>query len=88
MTDAMIADQAHNGRLLQNMLEGFKRVFNIQFSSGFTPAEIPEFCLNLGFSIWSNQHTMADKHVKSTLQIDEKPTYTEEYYSYVTLQRN
>lgn len=88
MSDAAVADQTHNGRLLQNMLEGFKRAFNIQFSSGFTPAELPDFCSNLGFSIWSNQHTTASEHVKSTLQVDETPVYTEEYYSYATVYRH
>jgi O-methyltransferase involved in polyketide biosynthesis len=85
MQDAIVADENHHGTLLQNMLEGFKRTFNIQFSSGFMPSELPEFCKRSHFSIWNNQHLTASQHVKS-LKLDEDPVYTEDYYSYVTLQ--
>jgi len=80
------ADKRHQGNYLENMLEGFKREFGIDFSPNFhpNPNQLSQFCQGLGFTLWKNQHMTAENHLKFT-GYDENPLYTEKYYGHVTV---
>jgi O-methyltransferase involved in polyketide biosynthesis len=77
-------DQKHNGQLLATAIEGYRRIFNSDYSfTGFTSEEVGLLTQNLGYTLWRS--CTAANYLKET-GIEQEPAYCADSYSYVTLQ--